>query len=357
MKIGIDIRSTLKKTRTGIGNYTLDLVSSLAKIDSLNDYCLYGRKKLIDLKRKAFKLPGPNFRYIMDYLNRGPYKIFKDLDVFHTSSYDLKRPKGARFFVTVHDVINKAYPEGHDTKTLKEIDEKLKYTLSEADTLIADSLNTKKDLIRFYDVEGSRIKVIYPGIDKRFSSMDTEPGNKKDYILFVGTIEPRKNIKNLIKAFELLKKEHSIKEKLYIVGMKGWMYEDVFKEYEGSEFKKDIVFKGRVDHDELIKLYKEALLFVYPSFYEGFGFPVIEAFLSGTAVVTSKTSSCGEIAGDSAMLIDPYDHKDIAKGMFSLIHDEALREKMIIKGKERARAFDWADTAKEFLGLFSEGRV
>ncbi len=353
MKIGIDIRSTLKKTNTGIGRYTLNLIKALSEIDQKNNYYLYNRKKLFDFKRRLPRLPGKNFRHV---------KILPDMDVFHTSSYDLEKPKNSKkFIVTIHDVIIKAYPYGHSEKTIREVDEQLKRVLEEADSLIADSYNTKADIVKFYNVLDSKVHVIYPGVwncrgglNLPYSSPmrhceEAEGRRSNPYILFVGTIEPRKNIQGLIKAFNLLKKEHGIKHKLVIAGMKGWMYEDIFKEYENSEFKDDIIFKGYVNDSELAGFYKNASVFVYPSFYEGFGFPILEAFGHGAPVVTSKTSSCGEVAGDSALLINPEDYKEIGEAILKIIDNETLRQELIKKGFERAKQFTWENTAQQFL--------
>ena len=355
MRIGIDIRPTLKD-KTGIGKYTFNLINALGEVDTENDYYLYSRKKILDFKRKLPKLPGINFSHRVDYFKKGSCKILQDVDVFHTSSYDLESPKGARFFITVHDVIIKAYPYGHSKRTIDEIDEKLKRVLSKADTLIADSHNTKSDLMKFYGVPDSKVFVIYPGVDflSEVSPCRGEASDKEEYILFVGTLEPRKNVDGLIKAFGWLKKKSGIKHKLYITGMKGWMFEDIFKAYEESEFKKDIIFKGYVKEKELRKLYQEASVFVYPSFYEGFGFPIIEAFSSGAPVVTSRTSSCGEIAGDSAILIDPSSYNQMGEAILRLIGDNKLREELIRKGIDRAREFSWKKSANEFVKLFTE---
>ena len=379
MNIGIDIRSTLKK-QTGIGRYTLNLINSLAKIDSKNDYFLYSRKKLLDFKRRLPDLPGKNFRHVK-ILPVGGRHACPLLDVFHTSSYDLPRQgKAIKFIVTIHDVIIKAYPHGHDEKTIKEIDEQLKRVLGEADLLILDSHNTRSDLMKFYPVSDSIIKVIYPGVDtsdsSRLPTTETMVGRSKNianivrasppllqwrtsrepYILFVGTIEPRKNIQGLIKAFNYLKKNlvgdgRGRPLQLYIIGMKGWMYEDIFKEYEDSAFKNDIIFKGYVSDKELAQLYKNASVFVYPSFYEGFGFPIIEAFSHGAPVVTSKTSSCGEIAGDSALLINPDNYQEIGEAVLKIINSESLRQELVKKGLDRAKEFTWQKTAREFLRL------
>jgi len=365
MNIGIDIRSTLKK-QTGIGKYTFNLVNALGRIDKANNYYLYSRKKILDFKRRLPKLPAKNFKHRVDYFKKGPDRVLPELDIFHTSSYDLMKPKKARkFIVTVHDVIVKAYPYGHDEKTVKEVDEQLKRVLSEADLLVADSYNTKSDLMKFYSVNDSKIQVIYPGVDVQpfpFGDRDYYPDRRtgkvdtpgvEEYILFVGTIEPRKNIQGLIKAFNLLKKEHGIKHKLIIAGMKGWMYEDIFKEYENSEFQNDIIFKGYVGNKELAELYKNASVFVYPSFYEGFGFPILEAFGYNVPVVTSQTSSCGEVAGDGALLINPDNYKEIGEGIFKIINSESLRQELIAKGLSRVKEFTWEKTAKEFLKLFA----
>ncbi len=198
MKIGIDIRSTLK-SRTGIGKYTFNLINALAGVDAENAYYLYSRKKILDFKRHLPKLPANNFYHRVDYFKKGPDAALPDVDIFHTSSFDLKKPKNAGYLVTIHDVIIKAYPFGHDEKTIREIDEQLKRVLGEADLLIADSYNTKSDLIKFYNVADSRIRVIYPGVREGHCSSDQpQAGSREPYILFVGTLEPRKNIQGLI---------------------------------------------------------------------------------------------------------------------------------------------------------------
>lgn len=355
MKIGIDIRSTLKRN-TGIGRYTFNLVNSLAQIDSQNTYYLYSRKRFLDFKKRLIKLPAKNFKHACDYFKKGPESVLPDLDVFHTSSYDLGRPKRAKkFIVTVHDVIIKAYPFGHSEKTIKEIDVQLKRTLSEADLLIADSYNTKSDIIKFYNVPDLKIHVVYPGIAKQGFVQKHAGAEKRSfaqsYILFVGTIEPRKNIQGIIKAFNRLKKEYGISHKLVIAGMKGWMYEDIFREYENSDFKKDIIFKDYVSDQKLVDLYKNASVFVYPSFYEGFGFPIVEAFSYGIPVVTSSTSSCKEIGRDAAVLVNPNDDKEIGEAIYKIINNNELKKDLIEKGYARAEDFNWQNTAWEFLGI------
>ena len=358
MRIAIDIRSTLKKP-TGIGSYTLNLIRGLAEVDSENSYYLYSRKKILDFKKHLPRLPARNFSHCCDYFKKGPWAILSDVDVFHTSSYDLQKPRLARFIVTVHDVIQKAYPSAHTKRTIEEIDARFRRILSQVDTFVADSYSTKSDLMKFYGVPGSKIHVIYPGINVTRAIPRLRSGQANNdyesYILYVGTLEPRKNVDGLIRAFTWLKKKFCIRHKLYLVGMKGWMFENIFKAHKESEFKKDIVFKGHKTGKSLQTLYENASMLVYPSFYEGFGFPIVEAFSYGIPVVTSKTSSCGEIAGDSALLIDPSDYKEIGEAILSLINDEKLKRDLTKKGLDRAKEFTWTRTAMEFVKLFTRG--
>jgi glycosyltransferase involved in cell wall biosynthesis len=356
MQIGIDIRSVLKKT-TGIGKYTLNLINAFAEVDSKNNYYLYSRKKILDFKRRLPTLPGANFSHCIDYFKRGPDAVLPEIDIFHTSSYDLPKPKNARYIITIHDVIIKAYPYGHREETIREMDERLKRILDEADVFVADSNSTKTDLMKFYGVDGAKVEVIYPGVSKQLSAISYQLSAPEQYILFVGTLEPRKNVDGLIRAFDWLRRVSDVKHKLYIVGMKGWMFEDIFKTYDESEFKKDIIFKGYVNDTELRALYQGASVFVYPSFYEGFGLPVVEAFSYGVPVVTSNASSCSEVAGEAALLIEPSNYKEIGEAILKLINDKELRETVSRKAIDRAKEFSWARTAEKFLTLFTQGRV
>jgi len=350
MRIGIDVRSTLKR-RTGIGQYTLNLVNHLAKIDQKNEYFLYSKKRLFDRKRKLPKLTGKNFSHIVDRFSKGPAGVMKGIDIFHSSSFDLVKPKDSKLILTIHDVIIKSYPQGHTRETIENIDSQLKNILGKVDTIIADSYSAKNDLLKWYDVDSNRISVVYPGINDCFYP---EPSDERKCLLFVGTIEPRKNVEGLIKAFAILKSDFSIKEKLVIVGMKGWMYDSVFNLVDQLNLKSDIFFTGYVPDEELRHWYNSALVFIYPSFYEGFGFPIMEAFRCGVPVVTSNISSCAEIANGAAILIDPDEPNEIAEAIMKIINDRGLRESLGKKGLERSREFTWDKTVKRVLEIFEK---
>jgi glycosyltransferase involved in cell wall biosynthesis len=348
MRIGIDIRSTLKK-RTGIGQYTLNLINHLAQVDCYNSYFLYSKKKIFDRKRKLPRLPGENFVHIVDYFHRGPGRAMKKIDIFHSSSFDLDAPKDSKLVLTIHDVIIKAYPLGHTKDTIETVDRQLRSILQRVDLIIATSHSTKDDLLKWYAVNPQSVHVVYPGVN---DWIVPESDKKKEYLLFVGTLEPRKNVEGLIRAYSILKKDFGIDNKLVVIGMKGWMYDSVFKLTNELGLKSDIIFKGYVASRELSYWYNKALVFVYPSFYEGFGLPIIEAFKCGAPVITSNVSSCAEVADGAAILIDPDSPQQIARAMADILFDRTLREDLIRKGIERSKEFDWDTSARKILEIF-----
>jgi len=353
MKIGIDIRSTLKQ-KTGIGQYTLNLINSLAKIDTVNKYLLYSKKKVIDRRRKLPQIPGVNFHHRVDYFSLGPEKLLKDADIFHSSSFDFKKPKHARLVLTIHDVIHKVFPTVHTKETIESTDRQLKEILSEVSMIITDSQTTKDDFLKWFFFNAAKIKVVYPGVSTWFYPEAVE---KEPLLLFVGTIEPRKNLKNLIRAFYLLKKEHLLPHKLVIIGMKGWMYEEVFKLVDELNLGQEIIFKDYVANEQLRYWYAKSEVFVYPSLYEGFGFPIVEAFACGVPVVTSNTSSCAEIARGAALLVDPQNFGELSDAILRIIKNPDLKKDLISKGLERAMRFSWSKAASEVLTVFREAYV
>jgi glycosyltransferase involved in cell wall biosynthesis len=366
MRIGIDIRSTLKGRMTGIGYYTLSLINALAEIDPRNDYYLYSRIGFFTRSKRLPPRPGANFRHRIDRFDAGPGKALRDVAVFHTSSFDLRPPKGARFIVTVHDIIPKVFPEGHTKDAISRLDRQLAGILSLADRIVTDAESTKKDLARFYPAETKdKIRVVYPGVGEEFGMLSGESKNlykstllkyniQSNYILYIGTLEPRKNIKGLIRSYEALKRRYNINQQLVITGMKGWLYDDIFRLAEETGLSGDIIFTGYVPRQDLKIFYNLADVNVYPSFYEGVGLPVLEAFKCGCPVVTSNVSAMPEFASDAAVLIDPHSVDSITEGIYKILSDKGLRERMRQKGIVRASGFTWQLTARRMLDIFSE---
>ena len=351
MRIGIDIRSTLKK-KTGIGYYTLNLIKNLSEIDTVNQYSLYSKIGLFNRDKKLPQINGGNFGHCVNRLGINPLFLLKNLDIFHTSSYDLPKPKKTKLVVVVHDVIHKAYPLGHSKKTIEDVDKKLINILPQADRIIAVSENTKNDILRFYKINSDKIDVIYSGIDDNIYKLPKKDSSLGKYLLFVGTIEPRKNVSGLINAYHILKTKYKIPHKLIIAGMLGWSYNDVPLLVEKLKLQNDVEFTGYITRERTNILYNNADVFIYPSFYEGFGFPILEAFKCGAAVVTSNTSSCAELAKDAALLVNPSDTEEIAESIFKIISDENLKQTLQLKGLNRAKEFSWKNTANNTLKLF-----
>lgn len=363
MKIGIDIRSTLKR-KTGIGYYTINLVNGLARLGLENTYYLYCYIRPFDFKRRPPQLPGPNFRRRVDRISFRPELQMADMDVFHTSSYDMPRFEATKLITTIHDIIPLVYSEGYPKDVLEDLKAKIKKTLSQSDLIVTDSNSTKKDLEERFSPDPGKIRVIYPGRDSSFTPMDDKKtaanyvknkyGVDKEFILFVGTIEKRKNVKSLMQVFFDLRREKKISHELVVIGMKGWGGEPALELFESSELKREVKLVGYIKREDLIFFYNAADVFVYPSFYEGFGFPILEAFGCGTPVITSSTTSCGEIAGDAAYTVDPADTNALKEAVVNVLGSDRLRHELQVKGLGRARTFTWEKTAQQFQGLFRE---
>ena len=237
--------------------------------------------------------------------------------------------------------------------------------------IIAVSENTKQDIIELCGVSPEKIKVIYSGIGRQYRKINNNAGGQnftsvqkkynlpKKFILYLGTLEPRKNVEGVIQAYnELRIKNRELADvKLVIAGGSGWKVKNIFKEWGKSKYKDDIKFLGYVGADDKAYLYNLAALFVYPSFYEGFGFPPLEAMACGVPVVCSTVSSLPEVAGEAAIMADPYNITEIATAMELILTSYDLRNNLIRKGLEQAGRFSWKKSAEKYLEVFKEKRT
>ena len=258
--------------------------------------------------------------------------------------------------MTIHDLTFLKYPQ-YSTTIVQGYLERIKRCLSWTDLIITFSENTKQDIIEHFKINPDRIKITHQA--SRYSSnkvMLDKIELLKDsinydfsvpYLLFVSTIEPRKNVITLIKAFDHLKEQHKIPHNLILIGQKGWKYESSFKAINKSKYKKNIYHLNYLSDELLALFYTKTDAFIYPSFYEGFGLPILEAMTLGSPVITSNTSSLPEIAGDAALLINPNDFLELAESILKIIGNSQLRKELIEKGKERANLFSWEKTAQE----------
>ncbi|TKJ34733.1 hypothetical protein CEE39_02090 [bacterium (candidate division B38) B3_B38] len=374
MRIAIDLRPALKKG-TGVGTYVQNLVENLAQIDQENRYFLFSSSLRDRLPRERLSLPD-NFS-IKDY--RIPVRVLNFLwhryrfppvdyligavDITHSPHPLMMPAKKGKRIITIHDLFFWEYPEmtkgeiKRDYLTLAELHAHL------ADVIIAASENTKKDIIRLLKVPEEKVRVIYDGVAESFrhrlpsqslAFLRKQFSLDGDYLLFVGTIEPRKNLVNLLRAFQGVVKRGFGGLKLVIVGERGWRTEEFDKELQSPELKGRVVLTGYLGPEELAGLYQAARMLTFPSLGEGFGLPLVEAMASGIPIIASDTSCIPEVVGDAAILVDPYNHKEIEQAICSLLTDTELAEKLTRRGLERSCRFSWKETAKQTLQLYRQ---
>ncbi|MBT6048692.1 MAG: glycosyltransferase family 4 protein, partial [Candidatus Scalindua sp.] len=261
---------------------------------------------------------------------------------------------------TVHDIAYLRLPNLLNTSRKVYKKNILQISIRKAKIIIADSYATKEDIIEYFGIREEKIRVIHLGVESRFRPIN----NVEDFrlknnlpskmILNVGTLEPRKNVVSLIKAFRKLREMGFEDVKLVIAGNKGWLYQEIFKEVGQSGLKQEILFLGVVRDKDLPLLYNCADIFVYPSLYEGFGLPPLEAMACGVPVITSNTSSLPEVIGDAGIMVDPTDINSLCESMYILLKDKELWNRMRNMGLERSKLFSWDNTAEKILKVYDE---
>ncbi|GAA0129021.1 glycosyltransferase family 1 protein [Methanococcus maripaludis] len=367
MKIGI-IADRLNRPLTGIGNYIYNLITEIS-ISNKNIYIInYEENKIvpnvnkITIKNPVSRISNKSFYFWHLYLNYYLKKTNLDLDIIHSpenaTPFTTIRSKKV---ITVYDDIPFHFPEYFTKSTRYRHELLLQKTLNSSDKIISISENTKRDVINHFKIPEDKIKVIPLAANENFKKVDENETSKIKskyninfpFILYVGTLEPRKNIPSLLNAFYIIKKQ-GIPHKLVIAGGKGWKYKEIFETIDKLNLQNDVIFTGYVPDEDLPGLYNAADLFVYPSLYEGFGLPPLEAMQCGTPVITSNTSSLPEVVGDAGIMINPYDVDELANKMYEVLTNEKLRKEMSKKGLERAKLFSWKKCAEEHLKVYEE---
>jgi glycosyltransferase involved in cell wall biosynthesis len=340
------------------------LLDSLGNIDQQNEYFLYAPKRFFDFKRRLPKFGFNNFNFRYDCLGLGPQAVLGQMDVYHLPCPDNINKKPATLIVTIHDLIYKTYPQSHTSATIAATDQQMKAIIRLADRIICISHSTRHDFHRYFDFPQERSSVVYNGVShdifyplnevKRQEAREelTVLGIQGPYILSVGTLEPRKNLKGILRAMAQLKLKHAYAGQLVVVGMKGWMQGDIDPLIKELGLGGTVKFLGFVSDDQLRQLYNCADIFVFPSFYEGFGFPILEAFACGVPVITSNTSSCGELANGFAITVDPANTDDITSAMADVLGDKKRAGDLMVNGIKRAGDFSFIKTAQETLAVY-----
>ncbi|MBI4653257.1 glycosyltransferase family 4 protein [Candidatus Kuenenbacteria bacterium] len=413
MRIGIDCRTILnpeKDDLVGITHYTYQLVKHLISLENKsraflqgikscekdlynihsssqqtvgysekmldkekNEYVLFFDKEIAEKNITKFSKPWVKIKYFpfSQYKKFLPiaYSHFltsaflkrENLNIWHSPTPNLPLSYNEPSIVTVHDLSIYKFPKLFPPGQFLNVKVITPNALKRAKKIIAVSQSIKQDLIKIFKTPANKIEVIYNGINKELFSelpkleiekIKNQYKIKENYILFLGTLEPRKNIKTLIEAFELFQKNSAIKYQLVIAGKEGWEAKKIYQKALRSPYKNEIIFTGYISPENLNGLFSEAKTFVFPSFHEGFGTPVIEAMAKKIPVITSNIESLPEITAGSTILINPHKKQEINEALELILNNVNLRTKLIEKGFKRAKEFSWEKCAKETLKVY-----
>lgn len=351
MKVAIDYQTALGE-KTGFGFYVKNLVENLEKIDKENQY--------IKLKPKTEKDFSTINRFFWDQMTVPAMAIKKKVDILHQPAFSAPLLYPGKIVVTIADLISVFY--GHDIPIIPRqyFGRWMPFTYRKADHIIAISKQTKKDIVKLLSIPEEKITVIYLGADKKYfirpKKEKVEAAKQKfktgkNYFLHVGTINPRKNLEFLVKAFSNTVLDND-NWNLVISGKKGWYYDNLFKLVKDKGLEQRVIFTGYIDDSEKHALYWGAGALVFPSVYEGFGLPPLEAMSAGLPVISSSTSSMPEVIGEAGILLDPNDEDGWSKTMLELTRLSDLRRKFSSLGRERAKKFDWDETARQTIEVY-----
>ena len=371
-RFGYDSKTGLPR-RVGSGEYCFELLLNLNRIDKINNYIIYlPQNPTSDLPKESsrwhYKIVGPRKMWTLIGLSLEFLLKRSKPDVFFSPTHYLPIFSPHKSVISILDVSYVRFPELFRKSDLNQLTKWTKYSVGKARQIFTISKASKDDIIKEYGVAADSIAVTYPGIrqglmikDKGLSMEELKKkyGVNREYILFVGTLQPRKNIVRLIEAFSRVSRSSLIPNtlSLIIIGKKGWLYEEILGAPKKFNIESRVKFLDFVPDEDLPAFYKNAVCFVLPSLYEGFGLPVLEAMQYGCPVITSNVSSLPEAGGDAALYVDPLNVDDIAKNLEFIIHNSELRKKLITKGYEHVKKFSWEKTARETLKALEGSRI
>jgi glycosyltransferase involved in cell wall biosynthesis len=361
MRIGLD-GQPLVKPKTGVGHYTFELVRALAALrpedsfelvapDILPASVIRDTETIPNLRVVSVKANVLTRRWSSIGLPR--YIRRAGLDLFHGTNYQLPLMNAKRNVLTVHDLSFFAYPETHDARFARRARRRLPIMLRAASRIITPTKAIKDELTARFDLDPLRITVTPEAPRESFFPMNREDtadvrqriGIESDFILFVGTIEPRKNLQTLVRAFERISRKTDHRPQLVIAGGEGWLTEDFDRLVRGSGLQERIRLTGYLTDEELRALYSSCKVFVYPSLYEGFGLPPLEAMACGAPVIASRIPAHEETLKDNARLVEPMDESALAQAMVDLLAEQTARESLGKAGLAHVTNFSWRKTA------------
>jgi glycosyltransferase involved in cell wall biosynthesis len=366
VRIGIDAR---KLHDFGIGTYIRNLLRQLARMDRQTEFVLLCRAD----DRETLATLGANFRPVIETAGnyslaeqvRIPYALKREgVTLFHAPHYVLPPLVTCKSVVTIHDCIHLMFPQYLPNRfAYRYAKASISMAARRATRVMTVSESSKRDILRYVDTEPNKIDVIYNAYDERFAIDPREEDVvrvseryqlQSEFVLYAGNVKPHKNLERLIEAFYLVRKRGLDHLKLVLIGDEISKYTALRRAVHRYQLHKYVRFLGYLPEETLAVMYRLAGVFVFPSLYEGFGLPPLEAMASGTPVVTSNVSSLPEVAGDAAVLVDPYDPSAIAEGIYRVLTDENLRRDLRHKGIARAGQFSWEQSVRRIRAIYGE---
>lgn len=342
---------------SGLGQYTRKLIEWLPQVDSQNDYHFFHCWKNFG-GRTYDRLGWENCIL--------PLRAWRQkIDVLHVPAFamPLLKKVAKRMVVTVHDLIGVIFPQHLSLASRFYWSRWLPFVNRNADRMIVDSESTKGDVIRCMKFDPGKIRVVPLAVDENFASpkekreileVCAKYSIRRPFVFFLGNVEPRKNLPRLIRAFRRLRGERKIEHRLVIAGSRSWRYPELAESFRDSAVKESVQLIDYVHQSDLAALYQASELFIFPSLYEGFGLPILEAMACGVPVITSNVSSIPEVGGDAVCYINPYDEKEIARAIQEVLTNGTLWRELQEKGLKRVRQFSWRRTAEETRRVFEE---
>lgn len=378
MKISFDAAPIISGKMTGIGWCEVGQTTAMARLHPEDNfyYSFFSRK---DDHIKISKLApfseniGAHIGHFSGLAYRTaslvmpiPYKHFfgKDMDITHFFNYIAPPGVHGKTVITVHDMVCKSFPETVRGRTKKMLDAGLAPSMKRADIIVTDSEFSKREIIKYFPQYEAKIRVVPCGVDlERFKPCEDENritqvkeklNIEGDYFLYLGTIEPRKNLERLITAYHMFSKDMENPPKLVLAGGKGWLYDAIFQRVTDLNLSDKVLFTQYIDSEDINPLMCGSLAFVFPSVYEGFGMPPLEAMACGVPVLTADIASLPEVTGDCAVYCDPYSEETIAEGLRTLYSNPELRADLSRRGLERAKTFTWDSSAEQLYEVYKE---
>lgn len=366
MKIALELQPCFG-TRSGIGTYTLELAKRLCCSSDVqvqgNVFNFLRRNQLEDVLNQFppdsiatnCTMPYGVYRRIWRALPL-PYNVmFPKTDLCHFFNYIVPPRIQGTVVNTIHDMSYRLFPETLNPANLTRITRDIAYSVNRSQCIVTLSESSKQDILDAFPLDPNQVIIVPPAFEvcECYTSevqMRSKFNINGPYILYLGNLEPRKNIERLIRALALLPRDTDIS--LVVAGQKGWLFDGIFSTVQQLGLEHRVIFTGYISAEEKSALYRNAALFAFPSLYEGFGIPILEAMSVGTPVLCGNTSSMPEVAGNAAVLVDPLSVEAIADGLYKLLSDKALRAEKIAAGYLQAAKFSWDDSAQKLLALY-----